>query len=130
AVAASARLVIVPSHHAGEQFRRTLEHRTLVDDEGVPHAIAAPLGIAPVAPGGARAVIAPRTLTRDDWYEHWSVLSGLEKPLAASMAREVLMAAAARARVEAGEAAPFAIRPGLVAEMVELHASVHRLGHG
>lgn len=129
AAAAGARLVIVPSRHAGEQFRRTFEHRTLVDDEGVPRAMAAALGIAPMEPGSARAVIPPRTLTRDEWYEHWATMSGLQPPLAPPMVREVLMAAAARARVEAGDAAPFLIRPGLVAEMVHLHASVHRLGH-
>ncbi len=127
--AASARLLIVPSRHAGEQFRRTLEHRTLVHDEGVPHALAAALDVPAVPPGHARAVIAPRTVTRDDWYEHWSALTGLDRPLASPMAREVLMAAAARSRVDAGDAAPFFIRPGLVAEMVQLHAALHRLGH-
>jgi RecB family exonuclease len=126
---ASARLLIVPSRHAGEQFRRTLEHRTLVDDEGMPQALAAALGVPAVAPGRARAVIAPRMVTRDDWYEHWSALAGLERPLATPMAREVLMAAAARHLVDAGARAPFLIRPGLVAEMVQLHAAIHRLGH-
>lgn len=126
---ASQRVLLVPSRQAGEQFRRTLEHRVLIEDEGVPEALAAVLGMIAIAPGRTHALVAPRTLTRGEWYEHLAGTAAHDLHVVTLMASEVLMAAAARARVEAGDVAPFLVRPGLVAEMVQLHAALHRLGH-
>jgi RecB family exonuclease len=100
--------VLVPSRAAGEQLRRTLEDAAL-DRPGASMLVP---GMGPradlLAAFAARLDPAPRTLT------------GFE--------REVVLAAAARAAEAGGTPPPFRVRPGLVAEMLQVYDHVHRLG--
>jgi len=60
-------------------------------------------------------------LTRQEWYERLhSALPGSARRLA-PLEREVLLAAAAREAAAGGEAPPFALRPGLIAEMLAFY---------
>jgi RecB family exonuclease len=98
--------VVVPTHAAGEQLRRTMEDRLLET---------------------SAAIVLPRIGTRADLHESLAsrlrrlprVLSGIE--------REVILAAAARDAEEAGLPSPFHVRPALVAEMLSLYDDIRRL---
>lgn len=60
-------------------------------------------------------------LTRQEWYERLhAALPGAPRRLA-PIEREVLLAAAAREAAESGEAPPFTLRPGLIAEMLAFY---------
>ena len=102
------RAVIVPSHAAAEQLRRTIEDRRLQ-----------------VGPG---ALVLPSLLTRDDWRA--ALHEDLPRQLGRvdRFEREVLLQAAARTAAAEGFQPPFAIRPGLVTEMLEFYDGVRRHG--
>jgi RecB family exonuclease len=102
------RVIIVPSHAAAEQLRRTIEDRRL--------------------PAGPGAVILPTVLTREDWRA--ALHADLPRPLAGvdGFAREVLLQAAARAAIAKGCSPPFTIRPGLIAAMLGFYDGVRRHG--
>ena len=126
-LALEAPVVIVPTRAAGEQWRRTLEQRLLVDGWAPPTALQRALGHE--VPGAApAALLLPRTLTRDDLYEALHLAARLERPRLAALTREVLMGACAR-QAARRHAPPFLLRPGLIAEMVRFHDQVGRLGH-
>ena len=102
------RAILVPSHAAAEQLRRTIED----------HRLAA----------GSGAVVLPSLLTRDDWRA--ALHADLPRPLAAvdGFEREVLLQAAARAAIADGCPPPFTIRPGLITEMLGFYDGVRRHG--
>ena len=102
------RAVIVPSHAAAEQLRRTIEDRRLAS--------------------GPAAVALPSMLTREDWR---AALGGrLARPEARvdAFEREVLLQASARAAIADGAPPPFTIRPGLISEMVGFYDAIRRHG--
>lgn len=103
-----ARAIIVPSHTAAEQLRRSIEDCRLA--------------------AGSGAVVLPSLLTRGDWRA--ALHAGLPRPLAAvdGFEREVLLQAAARAAVGDRCPPPFTIRPGLITEMLGFYDGVRRHG--
>ena len=102
------RAILVPSHAAAEQLRRTIED----------HRLAA----------GSGALVLPSLLTRADWRA--ALHADLPRPLAAvdGFEREVLLQAAARAAIADGCPPPFTIRPGLITEMLGFYDGVRRHG--
>jgi len=102
------RAVIVPSHAAAEQLRRTIEDHAL--------------------PAGPGAVVLPWLLTRDGWRA--ALHADLPRSLARvdGFEREVLLLAAARAAAADGFRPPFTIRPGLITEMLAFYDGVRRHG--
>lgn len=123
------RALVVPSRHAAEQFRRTLERRVLAERWITPAALADALGLPHAKRGDAAVLVVPRAVTRDGWYELLHAASGDARPRVSPITREVLMGAAARAVAADTGGAPFLIRPGLVAEMARFHDDLRRLGH-
>ncbi len=106
--AARDTFVVVPTHAAAEQLRRTFEDTLLTRDRA--------------------ALVLPILGTRADWYDELgSRLRALPRMLNA-FEREVLLGHVARAIIDNGLAPPFDIRPALVAEMLSLYDLVRRLG--
>jgi RecB family exonuclease len=100
--------VLVPSAAAADQL-----HRTLVQH---------------FPQGQSEASGWPIIGTRDDLYaELASRLSHVPQPLS-EVEREAILAACAREAEDAGQAAPFHVRPALVAEMLALYDRVRNLG--
>jgi RecB family exonuclease len=106
--AARDTFLLVPTRAAGEQLRRTLEDCLLTRHRA--------------------AIVLPRIGTRADWYEELASRRAATTPLPNAFEREVILAAVARDLVEHGIAPPFEIRPGLVAEMLDLYDLIRRLG--
>lgn len=102
--------VLVPTHAAAEQLRRTIEDHVLTAQRP--------------------AIVWPRLVTRRDLYDEFEArLPGAERRLT-SVEREVLFGAIARELVDHGVEPPFRLRPGLVTEMLALYDHVRRLGRG
>jgi len=102
------RVVLVPTRAAAELFRQTIEARLVASRP--------------------RAVLLPDVLTRAEWLER--LLGSLATPrrLLTRVEREVLVDRAARRtsqRTRMG-GAPFPLRPGLVAAMLDLYDELHR----
>jgi RecB family exonuclease len=102
------RAILVPSHAASEQLRRTIED----------HCLSA----------GPGAVVLPQLLTREDWRA--ALHADLPRPLPCvdAFEREVLLHAASRAAIADGFTPPFTLRPGLMAEMLDFYDGVRRHG--
>ena len=98
--------VVVPTRAAADELRRTLEHLML-------------------APGGAAACL-PDIGTRADLLDAFRARLIDAPPRLTAFDREVLLARAAREARAAGLEPPFAVRPGLVAEMVALYDALIR----
>lgn len=128
-VSSVSRVLIVPTRHAAEQFRRTLEHRVLHERWVTPVSLSEPLGLPRDTRSLSTALTVPRSVTRDGWYDLLHEGSGDHRPRVSPITREVLMAAAARAAATGTTPAPFLIRPGLVAELVTFYEQLRRLGH-
>jgi len=107
-------VVLVPTRGAARQLRRTLENLAF--------------GLSPDgAPAGARrALLLPDLLTREDWYE--ALRQRLPDPPRRldGFEREVTLAAAARQAEADGAVPPFALRPGLIAAMLDLYDQLRR----
>jgi RecB family exonuclease len=100
------RAIIVPSHAAAEQLRRTIEDARLAV--------------------GPAAVVMPSLLTRDGWRAALhAALPGAAQTVDA-FEREVLLQAACRTAAAGGAPPPFTIRPGLVTEMLAFYDGVRR----
>jgi putative RecB family exonuclease len=102
--------VLVPSRAAGLYLRRTLEDRCFR---------AGPTDV-------DRAMTLPELLTRDEWYRRMHERLRVCEPRLSSIEREILLSAAAREAVAAGEAPPFRLRPGLVGEMLAFYDGLCR----
>ncbi len=102
------RAIIVPSHAAAEQLRRTIEDRRLA--------------------AGPGAVVVPSMLTREDWRVALGNRLARAEARADAFEREVLLQASARAAIADGAPPPFTIRPGLISEMIGFYDAVRRHG--
>ncbi len=100
--------VIVPTRGAAEALRRTLENRRFSAE--------------------ASSIILPDLMTRADFYgrlhQHLPDAPGI----LSEFEREVLVRRAARAASEAGAAAPFRLRAGLILEILALYDELARRG--
>ena len=125
--------VVVPSASAADVLRHTLEDLCLVarwvpgdDDRAILGAHDWPVRDVP-APGGDAtplAIALPHIVTRAGLYGVLGEALGAV-PRIDPIAREVLAGAVARRIAEAGPAPPFALRPALVAAMLELYDALH-----
>jgi RecB family exonuclease len=102
------RAVLVPTRAAAELLRQTIEVR---------------LGTA--RPG---AVLLPDLLTRAEWLERWLAALPTSRRLLTRVEREVLLDRAARLTSERSRmgGAPFPLRPGLVAAMLDFYDELRR----
>ncbi|HEY7473425.1 MAG TPA: PD-(D/E)XK nuclease family protein [Vicinamibacterales bacterium] len=102
------RAIIVPTRASAELLRRTIETASVQ--------------------GSRRAIVLPDFLTRDEWMSRLHVALPGAAPLLGRAGREMLLARAARAaagRPRMG-GAPFHLRPGLVAAMLDLYDELQR----
>ena len=121
--------VVVPSAAAADVLRHTLEDLCLVarwlpaaaDRE----ALGAPDWPVRSADAAPLAIALPHIVTRAGLYRLCGEALGAV-PRIDPIAREVLAGAVARAVAEAGPAPPFAVRPALVAAMLDLYDALHR----
>lgn len=102
------RVVVVPTRASGELLRETIEARLLAD--------------------GRRAVVLPEFVTRDQWLERLHQALPSDRPLLGRAAREVLLERAARATARRPRlgGAPFQLRVGLVASMLDFYDELGR----
>jgi len=105
---ARSTFVLVPTRAASEQLRRTLEDRLLTAER--------------------TALVLPILGTRNDWYGELAARLAAPPRVVSAFEREVILASVARAVAEQGVEPPFEIRPGLVAEMLDLYDLIRRLG--
>ena len=127
--------VIVPSASAADVLRHTLEDLCLVARWVPADADCAALGAHdwPVRAGdaaldrswGPLAIALPHIVTRAGLYGLFGDALGA-LPRIDPIAREVLAGAVAREVAAIGPAPPFALRPALVAAMLELYDALHR----
>lgn len=116
--------VLVPSHGAAWQLRRTLELLLLVDAWHPSPRDAELLGVTAGAAGTAVAL--PDLVTRDEWYRLARTTSGEGPPRLEDVEREVVLRAACDDVRATGIEPPFAIRPGLVAEILAFYDALRR----
>ena len=123
---ARATAVLLPTAAAAGQLRRTIE-RTLFGP-GLPSSDYEQLGL---KPGHVHTTICwPDLVTRSAWYTRLHARLPGVPPLLDEFERETLMRASAREAVAAGAEPPFAVRPGIVAEMLRFVDTVWRLKRG
>jgi RecB family exonuclease len=99
--------VIVPTHGAASELRRTLENIHLKQ-------------------GGAAVCILPDLLTRADFYERLHERLPDAPPVLTAFEREVLFRLSAGIAADSGVPAPFRLRPGLIVEILELYDELRR----
>lgn len=99
--------IVVATRAAGEQLRRTVEAHALRE---------------------SGAVAWPHLVTRRDLYDELAARLSPPPSLLTPFEREVLLAAASRALIDEGLPLPYALRPALVAEMLDLYDQIRRLG--
>ena len=104
-VAARDRLVVVPTRAAAAHLTRAIEHRML--------------------PTRA-AVLLPDLVTRDQLYERLAARLPPRSRLLDAFEREAILGVACQAAHEGGAPAPFALRPGLVAEILHFYDDLRR----
>lgn len=128
--AASDRAVVVPTRPAAREARRTIERIWIVE-----RTAGVPAGAPAAAPGrrgsglveaAGDAIVLPHLLTRDDLYDSLYARAGLDRPLLSPFERQAIVWRAADAAAARGAPAPFAVRPGLVAEMLALYDALRR----
>jgi RecB family exonuclease len=102
------RVVIVPTRASGELLRQTIEASS-VD-------------------ANRRAIVLPDLITRDEWVVRLHDALRGAAPLLGRVEREILLARAARAAAARGRmpGAPFHLRPGLIAAMLDLYDELRR----
>ena len=106
---ARACAVIVPSRGAAEELRRTMETALLAH-----------------ANGGAVARVLPDLVTRDEFYARLRQRLPGQPAIISGFHREVLLRRCAITVQEQGIEPPFAIRAGLVAEILRLYDELRR----
>jgi RecB family exonuclease len=102
------RVVIVPTRASGELLRQTIEAASVDSTR--------------------RAIVLPDLLTRDEWVARLHDALRAAAPLLGRVEREMLLARAARAAAARARmpGAPFHLRPGLIAAMLDLYDELHR----
>src|SRR5687768_7730271 len=103
---AAGTFVLVPTVAAGEQFQRTLQERL----------------------GESTRRSWPTIGTRGGLYDDLAFRLAERPRVLSDVEREAMLAACAREAEEAGDPAPFQLRPALVAEMIALYDHLRRLG--
>src|SRR5687768_7733141 len=103
---AAGTFVLVPTVAAGDQLQRTLQERL----------------------GESTRGSWPKIGTRGDLYDDLAARLAERPRVLSDVEREAMLAACAREAEEAGDAAPFHLRPALVAEMIALYDHLRRLG--
>lgn len=96
--------VLLPTHAAAEQLRRSFEARTL-----------------PAGP-----VMLPHLFTRDDWVRWMANYVSDAPPWLLPHEREVMLGAATRSAASEGAAPPFRLRPGLIGDLLDFYDTVRR----
>lgn len=119
-------VLVVPSNGAAVELRRTIER--LIAGRRVPPAVFAQLGME--APPSRPVLCLPRLVTRAGLYAELHGRLPGPPPLLDEFARDALMRAAASEAEDAGAAAPFTVRPGIVVEMLAFYDAVVRLRRG
>src|SRR5207237_230661 len=71
---------------------------------------------------------APEMLTRDELYANLNARLAAPRRTLAPVEREVMLHAAADEAIAAGDAPPYDVRPGLVAEMLRFYDQLRRQG--
>jgi RecB family exonuclease len=116
--------VLVPSTAAADVLRHTLEDLCLVTGWRPADADRATLGAVDWPDAGATAIALPRLLTRGGLYHLLG--EGLGVAAIDPIGREVLAGAVAREVAATGPAPPFAVRPPLIAAMIDLYDALRR----
>lgn len=99
------RLVVVPTHAAVEQLRRSIEGRLL---------------------GEGDAAVLPEFVTAGELTAALSTRLDVSPPLLTDAEREVLLAVSCRAVQAAGVEPPFRLRPGLIGEALRFYDALRR----
>jgi RecB family exonuclease len=107
--------IIVPTHGAAEELRRTIENVALRSP-----------GAAASAQSRATVVVLPELLTRDQFYARMRERMPDAPALLSGFSREVLLRRAARDASAAGAEPPFQLRPGLIVEILALYDELRR----
>ena len=123
---ARACAVLVPTHAAAEQLRRTLETLILDPRRASPHPTDAPRAGHDGRGTPMRAMVLPELLTRDDWYAGMHARLGRTSPRLTPFERDVLLRAAARTTLESGVELPFQLRPGVLAALLGFYDTLRR----
>ena len=102
------RAIVVPTRASAELLRQTIEASSLSQ--------------------ALRAIVLPDLVTRDEWMDRLHVALPGAAPLLSRVERELLLARAARAAAARSRmsGAPFQLRPGLVAGMLDLYDELRR----
>jgi CRISPR/Cas system-associated exonuclease Cas4 (RecB family) len=101
--------IVVPSRSAAEELRRTIEELTVAAD-------------------GAGMAVMPDLLTRHELYARMQEHLADSPRLLTDFDREVLLRLAAEDAAKEGVAAPFSLRPGLLAAMLTFYDELRRRG--
>jgi RecB family exonuclease len=120
---ARATALLLPTAAAAGQLRRTVER--LAFGAGLPSSDFAQLGLR--SRDAHSTICWPDLVTRSGWYARLHARLPGVPPLLDEFERETLMRASAREAVQAGAEPPFAVRPGIVAEMLRFVDTVWRL---
>jgi RecB family exonuclease len=83
-------------------------------------------GASDVEAGGAEALVLPHLLTRDEFYDSLYARAGFDRPLLSALERQAVAWRAADTAAARGAPPPFALRPGLVAEVLALYDTLRR----
>ncbi len=102
--------VLVPSRAAAAQLRRTIEHRSLLDENKT----------------GPAALVLPDLVTREEWYNRLHERLSSRLPRLAPLEREVVLQVACREVIDMGLVPPFDIRPALLVEILSLYDELRR----
>ena len=123
---ARACAVLVPTHAAAEQLRRTLETLILDPSRAGPRPTDPPRAGHDGHGTPIRAMVLPELLTRDDWYAGMHARLGRAPQRLTPFERDVLLRAAARTTLESGVELPFQLRPGVLAALLEFYDTLRR----
>lgn len=123
---ARACAVLVPTHAAAEQLRRTLETLILDPSRAGPRPADPPRAGHDGHGTPLRAMVLPELLTRDDWYAGMHARLGRAPQRLTPFERDVLLRAAARTTLESGLELPFQLRPGVLAALLGLYDTLRR----
>lgn len=106
--------ILVSTASGGAQLRTTLENLLLVDARSSNESVA------------LRSITLPAILNRDGWYEALHGRTACEEAWLSDIERSVLFQDAARVAIGAGHEPPFALGPGLIAEILTFYDGLRR----
>ena len=109
-------VVMVPTHVATEQLKRTLEYLSFIPGNPKQH----------TTDTGSQLIAWPHFVTRRAWY---TLMHGRLKNaprLLTDVAREVLLQSASEDTIRSGVEPPFEVRPGLLSEILTFYDILRR----